>query len=47
MDAKAWAEVPFSYPEIGAISRGERPPGYEHFEYRSLMSGIWLLSGFG
>jgi len=31
----AWSDVPFSYPEVGAVTRGERPPGYEHFGYRA------------
>ncbi|GAA3398381.1 DUF1990 family protein [Cryptosporangium minutisporangium] len=39
MDADAWNDVPFSYPEVGALGRGHRPPGYEHFGYRATLGG--------
>ncbi|SHN47499.1 DUF1990 family protein [Cryptosporangium aurantiacum] len=29
----------FSYPEVGAVARGERPPGYEHFAHRATLGG--------
>ncbi|MFG1925088.1 DUF1990 family protein [Cryptosporangium sp. NPDC048952] len=29
----------FNYPDVGAVSRGERPPGYEHFAYRARLGG--------
>ncbi|GAA0246512.1 DUF1990 domain-containing protein [Cryptosporangium japonicum] len=28
-----------NYPEIGAVGRGERPPGYGHFAYRVRLGG--------